>query len=219
MDVEHLITTSENAFERLLLVHPDLQKAYAYADAAHSADDQRRKFTNRPYIEHPRMVAAILLTALPKGNRDNATPIIADFAPLQAALLHDVIEDTAVTPEDLLRHFSGEVVGLVEELTEPDDPLHWLELGHEGRPNRVIRRAIEAERRSTISDMAQTISCADIIANSHDIVEHAPHDFAVIYQRELLDRLIAMERANSQLWLIAEKLVGSNLERLKEHAA
>jgi (p)ppGpp synthase/HD superfamily hydrolase len=205
IELKHLLENADQAFERLLLTNTDVQKAYAYADAAHSADDQRRKYTGAQYIEHPRMVAGLLLTVLPL---DKAV------VPVQAALLHDVVEDTCVTPEDLLRHFSGDVVELVEELTEPDDPHHWVKLGFESRPNRSMRRALEVDRRSTISDMGQTISVADMIANSQDIVNLAPHDFAKLYQVELSNRLDVLTRANPELVMIARNLLDHNLARL-----
>lgn len=211
--MDHLLEVADNAFERLLLTNMDVQKAYAYADAAHSALDQRRKYTGAPYIQHPRMVAGILLTATSKP------PFNDGFvAPIQAALLHDVLEDTAVTVDDMLRHFSGEVVDLVQELTEPDDPYHWMELGFTARPNRATRRAVEVERRAEISATAQTISVADIIANSHDIVAVAPHDFAQLYQRELSARLAVLDRADPTLWLTADQLLASNLTRLESAA-
>jgi (p)ppGpp synthase/HD superfamily hydrolase len=212
-DISFMIGKADEAFERLLFTNTDVQKAYAYADAAHSADDQRRKWSGRPYIEHPRMVAGLVLYALPYI--DDSDYFVA---PVQAALLHDVVEDTCCTPEDLLRHFPGDVIDLVEELTEPDDPLHWQKLGYDGRPNRQIRRALEADRRSTISATGQTISVADIIANSHDIVKHAPHDFALLYQSELSERLSKMTRADPTLSAIARALLNKNLTKLREPA-
>jgi (p)ppGpp synthase/HD superfamily hydrolase len=209
-EITHFLSTADEAFERLLLTNTDVQRAYAYADAAHSADNQVRKWTNRPYIEHPRMVASILLHVFPVDLSDE------QVCAIQAALLHDVIEDTCCTAEDLLRHFDPEVIDLVEQLSEPDDPLHWQTLGFEGRPNRQTRRALEADRRSTISALGQTISVADIIANSHDILAHAPHDFALLYQSELTDRLAKMDRADPALTAVARTLLHENLTSLRE---
>ena len=201
-----LIERAEGTFIRVLRTHPEVQKALVYADAAHRALDQRRKYTGKPYIEHPRMVASLLL--LPRPDPDKIIPA------LQAALLHDVVEDTSITLDDLSEHFDGRVVSLVSELTEPDSPDHWYNLGIK-RPNRATRRAQEVERRATISPTGQTISCADIIANSHDIVDVADKEFALMYQGELMDRLQAMTRADPVLWDLAHATLSANLKRLE----
>lgn len=203
MTVSFFLDQGESAFDRRIGIDPELARAYAYADAAHSALNQRRKFTGRPYIEHPRMVAAILMHSIPD-----------DIAALSAALLHDVVEDTDVTLDDLLRHFSGDVVDLVDELTEPDNPDYYLAFGHATRPNRAIRRQLEAERRAEISKTAQTISVADIIANSHDIADVAPSEFALMYQGELMQRLILLQQADPKLVSVAHQLLTDNLSRL-----
>jgi guanosine-3',5'-bis(diphosphate) 3'-pyrophosphohydrolase len=206
MSVTHWLTEAAEAFDRIVSVDPDIARAFAYADAAHSALDQRRKYTDRPYIEHPRMVGGLMLLT--------TTPQHA-AVPVSAALLHDVIEDTDITADDLLRHFSGEIVDLVEQVTEPDDPDYWVRLGFDQRPNRATRRAIEADRRAEISAVGQSISVADLIANSHDIVEVADRDFAILYQSELRDRFARLTRADPKLRAIAAQLLADNQQALE----
>lgn len=41
---------------------PDIQRAYEYANAAHEEVEQRRKYTDEPYIVHPLAVAKLLLS-------------------------------------------------------------------------------------------------------------------------------------------------------------
>ena len=80
-----------------------LEKAYNYASAMH--EGQFRK-TGEKYIVHPISVALILTT------------ILADVDTLCAALLHDVIEDTDATKEDLKRDFGEVVANLVDGVTK-----------------------------------------------------------------------------------------------------
>lgn len=83
---------------------------YAYRFAAEAHGDQKR-LTGDPYITHPLEVARLLTT------------IQADPATLAAALLHDVLEDTPVTVEDLRAHFGATIAALVEGVTN----LHRLD--------------------------------------------------------------------------------------------
>lgn len=80
---------------------------------------QRRKADNRPFIEHPLAVAAILI----QHDCDDRT--------VAAGLLHDVLEDTPWTATDLKRALSDAgddafaTVSIVEECSEPDKTLPW----------------------------------------------------------------------------------------------
>ena len=80
-----------------------VQRAYEFANEKHSG--QLRK-SGEPYIIHPLQVAYILTT------------IDMDEATICAALLHDVVEDTEVTHEDIVRNFGEEIADLVEGVTK-----------------------------------------------------------------------------------------------------
>ena len=80
-----------------------IQKAYDYAKAKHG--DQLRK-SGEPYIIHPLQVAYILATL---GMDDNT---------ICAALLHDVLEDTDTTYEELEKEFNSEVAYMVDGVTK-----------------------------------------------------------------------------------------------------
>src|SRR3546814_13925981 len=80
---------------------------------------------------------------------------------LAAALLHDTIEDTSVTQEDINREFGPTIAKLVMELTDQC---------HEG--NRAARKSAEAVRLSSVSRDAQTIKLADFISNTRSILRH-----------------------------------------------
>ena len=77
--------------------------AYAYADQAHSG---QLRLTGHPYISHPLAVAAIL------------AQMRMDHETLMAALLHDVIEDTAVAKATLGKHFGKPVAELVDGVSK-----------------------------------------------------------------------------------------------------
>ena len=79
--------------------------AYRYAFAAH--DGQMRK-TGEPYITHPVSVACIL------------AKLHLDLPTVLAALLHDVVEDTGVSVEEIAELFGKQVGGLVDGLTKLD---------------------------------------------------------------------------------------------------
>ena len=80
-----------------------LTKAYAYAEQAHA---NQKRASGEPYFIHPCAVADILME------------LGLDAATIAAALLHDVIEDTDSTEEDIKREFGTEVLALVSGVTK-----------------------------------------------------------------------------------------------------
>ncbi len=80
-----------------------IEKAYLFAKKAHGS---QTRFTGEPYITHPIAVAQILAQM-----RMDATTIMA-------AILHDVVEDTPVSQDDILNHFGKEVADLVDGVTK-----------------------------------------------------------------------------------------------------
>ena len=86
-----------------------IRDAYAFATEAHKG--QKRK-SGEPYIIHPIEVANIVATELDLG----ANPVIAAF-------LHDVVEDSDNTIEDIIERYGDDVAFLVESVTK-SMPLH-----------------------------------------------------------------------------------------------
>jgi guanosine-3',5'-bis(diphosphate) 3'-pyrophosphohydrolase len=77
--------------------------------AAERHNDQRRKDSrSSPYINHPIRVAEILWTI---GD-------VRDMTLLVASLLHDTIEDTATSPDEIRMEFGEDVLALVLEVTD-----------------------------------------------------------------------------------------------------
>ncbi|MEI7732721.1 MAG: HD domain-containing protein [Verrucomicrobiota bacterium] len=114
---------------------------------------QRRKGGESvPYINHPIAVARLLAEVAG----------IADEAILAAALLHDTIEDTGTTPEELEREFGARVCGLVQEVTD-DKSLP-----------RATRKAAQITHAPHLSPGAAVIKLADKITNVRDIASAPP---------------------------------------------
>ena len=79
-----------------------VKKAQVFAIAAHAAVQQKRKYTNEPYIVHPAEVASIVA-----GVEGSTEDMVA------AAWLHDVVEDTGVTITDINLNFGADIAALV----------------------------------------------------------------------------------------------------------
>ena len=93
-----MIQEAYTATDRELLV-----KAYRYTEAAHA---NQKRASGEPYFIHPCAVAEILIG------------LGLDAATIAAALLHDVIEDTEATAEDIKREFGDEILNLVGGVTK-----------------------------------------------------------------------------------------------------
>lgn len=88
-----------------------IDRAIQFAAVKHVG--QTRKSTNIPYITHPYAVAMMLKEA---RQRDEV---------IAAGLLHDTLEDTDATEEEILELFGEEVLNLVFSASEPDKSLPW----------------------------------------------------------------------------------------------
>lgn len=160
-------------------------KARRFAEAAHAGIDQRRKYTGEPYITHPAAVVELVRSA-----PHTETMIIA-------AWLHDTVEDTAVTLDDVEREFGSEVAVLVEHLTDVSRPADG---------NRKTRKAIDRDHMAKASAMAKTIKLADLIDNMQSIVERDP-DFAKVYLTEKALLLEVLRDGDATLWTKAAAMI------------
>lgn len=122
-----------------------LLEAASFAADRHR--DQRRKDVDAtPYINHPLDVARILGEA---G--------VTDVEVLMAAILHDTIEDTKTTPDELTERFGARVCGLVLEVTD-DKSLDKLE-----------RKRLQVLKAPCASTDAKMIKLGDKISNLRDL--------------------------------------------------
>lgn len=163
-----------------------LKEIEYFAKQAHAG--QERKYETGPYIIHPIRVMEI------------CKQYTQDRNVLSAALLHDVLEDTTVTEEQLSRYLSSVmtteesnlvllyVIELTDIYTKNNFP-QW---------NRRKRKAKETLRLSVASPGAQTIKYADIIDNSLSII-NADTDFAERYLFECRALLKKLKRGESSL--------------------
>jgi|ERR1041384_4223093 guanosine-3',5'-bis(diphosphate) 3'-pyrophosphohydrolase len=134
--------------------------------AARKHKGQRRKDPeSTPYINHPITVTEILTRIAG----------VEDLPTLQAALLHDTIEDTKTTTGELDSLFGQEVRNLVMEVTD-DKSL----------PN-AERKRLQIAHAPHLSPRAKLIKLADKIANITDITATAPVPWSPQRKREYLD--------------------------------
>ena len=137
----------------------------AAAFAAEKHRNQRRKDEEAsPYINHPIQLAYILVQA------DIEDPIV-----LAGALLHDTIEDTNTTLEELQIVFGHEIANIVAECSD-DKKLTKLE-----------RKQAQIDHAAHISKRAKLVKLADKIANVNDINGAPPAGWSVERKREYYD--------------------------------
>ncbi|WP_051286310.1 HD domain-containing protein [Salinimicrobium terrae] len=147
------------------------EEALEFAQKAHG--DQMRKYSEEPYIEHPKRVAEIVRTV-------PHTPEM-----ICAAYLHDVVEDTPIEIEEIKDNFGKEIAKLVEELTD-----EFIKVKHP-HLNRKDRKEKEVERQANISKEAKTIKLADVIDNTPDIVKNDPgFGRKYLFEMERLTRVL-----------------------------
>ena len=175
--------------------HPSelVQQAFAFAKAAHEAVGQVRKYTGEPYIVHPVEVADIVQT------------VAHTEAMLAAALLHDTVEDTDATMDEIRQLFGHEVADLVEMLTDVSVPTD----GH-----RAVRKAIDRGHTARASAAGKTIKLADLISNTQSIVANDP-GFARIYLGEKASLMDVLREGDPDLWASANRLLQEGLRTLK----
>ena len=142
----------------------DFLQAAAFAARKHRLQ-KRKDAEASPYINHPLEVAAILAG---EGG-------VTDVLTLVAAILHDTLEDTETTPEELATAFGPTIRDLVQEVTD-DKRLP--------KPERKTRQAAGAAH---LTDRAKLIRMADKIANVRDVTHHPPIHWSLTRRREYLD--------------------------------
>lgn len=140
-----------------------LMLALSFASEKHKKQHRKGKECI-PYINHPIQVAQLLVD-------HQETKVEC----LMAAILHDTLEDTATTEEELREQFGDEVCSLVLELS--DDKY----LSKEERKQKQIEYAPKASRG------AKAIKLADKIANIRDIAISPPKGWSIERKIQYLD--------------------------------
>lgn len=137
--IEHT-TLNENAL-----------KALRWATKAHASQKRR---SGEPYIVHPKEVARFVKQFKSSHNLN---------ALISAAYLHDTIEDTDTTYEDLVKQFGGLIADMVKELTSDKKALEKLGKGE-----------YIAQKMAKMSSWALVVKLADRLANVQDIDKQTP---------------------------------------------
>ena len=140
---------------------------------------KRKDAEQTPYIHHPIRVAELICRV--GGVYD---PVI-----LSAALLHDVLEDTDATEEEIIEKFGTEVAGIVKEVSD-DKSLDKLK-----------RKELQILHAATLSRGARIIKLADKISNVKDIGSHPPFDWDMSRKINYLDwaeRVVVIIRGTNQ---------------------
>lgn len=133
----------------------ELLRALHFAAGKHR--DQRRKGAEAsPYINHPIEVAELLARV---GG-------VTDVVTLQAAVLHDTLEDTQTTPVELEAAFGPEVRAVVQEITD-----------NKQLP-KAERKRLQIEHAPHLSARAQIIKLADKISNIRSIIQTPPAEWS-----------------------------------------
>jgi guanosine-3',5'-bis(diphosphate) 3'-pyrophosphohydrolase len=128
--------------------------------------DQRRKDVEAsPYINHPIEVAELL----------SRVGLISDIVVLQSAILHDTIEDTQTTPNEIEALFGSEVSSIVQEVTD-----------NKSLP-KSERKRLQIEHSRHLSPRAKLVKIADKIANVQAVTQSPPADWSDDRRREYLD--------------------------------
>jgi guanosine-3',5'-bis(diphosphate) 3'-pyrophosphohydrolase len=167
--------------------------------AAGKHRDQRRKGAEAsPYINHPIEVAELLARV---GE-------VTDIVTLQAAILHDTLEDTQTTPQELEVAFGSEVRRVVEEITD-----------NKQLP-KAERKRLQIEHAPHLSLRAKLVKLADQISNVRSIIQTPPAEWPLERKQEYLAwsaRVVAgcrgcntaLERAYDHILAEGKRLLGS----------
>lgn len=169
-----------------------IERARTFATSAHQRIDQRRKYNDQPYQVHLERVARLV------------SSVTDDEEMIAAAWLHDVVEDTPATMEDIESEFGASVAALVEALTDVSRPSDG---------NRAVRKEIDRRHTAHASPRAKTIKLADLIDNCEDIARHDPR-FARVYLQEMKALLAVLGEGEPELLRQALTLHGTTQEKL-----
>ena len=139
-------------------------QALEFASIKHK--DQRRKDAEAsPYINHPIALAKVLCV---EGGITNTKLICA-------ALLHDTIEDTETTAEELQAHFGKAITKIVLEVTDDKKLL------------KAQRKRLQIEHARHASKRAKLVKLADKISNLRDILKSPPANWSKKRKQEYFD--------------------------------
>ncbi len=158
----------------------------------HRRKDERAS----PYINHPIEVANVLWTI---GK-------IYDITTIVGALLHDTIEDTNTSPEEIRLNFGDDILALILEVTD-DKSLPKQE-----------RKVRQIEKSPLLSDRAKLLKLSDKICNINDIANFPPRNWSCQRRVEYLawaDSVIAgLRGVNANLEIYFDESLAAAQKKL-----
>lgn len=175
-----------------------IEKALMFACIAH-AGQVRKSETDKPIIIHPIAVAQILI----EYGADNNV--------IAAGFLHDVVEDTQSTLEDIRKNFGDDIAHLVECATEPDKSKSWEE-----RKRHTINTLKNLSYREKLVPLADKIN--NIESLERLFIKKGNKDFSAFkrgeeqqewYYRNLYESLIYGEDLDNPLFKRLERGINS----------
>ena len=167
------------------------KKAEYFARKKHDSIGHTRKYTGQPYTTHLEEVVKIV----------KSVPHTVEM--VCAAWLHDTVEDTGTSIDEIREEFGEKIASLVEMLTDVSKP----EQG-----NRSVRKTIDREHTAKSSPEAKTIKLADLISNTSSIVKR-DENFAKVYLKEKMALLEVLKEGDKKLWDVAHNLAVNGLKK------
>lgn len=166
-----------------------VKNAAKFANDAHVEVGQLRKYTNEPYIVHPIEVQLFLKQF-----------VINCTSEMEAAgLLHDTVEDTNVTIEQIYEKFGSIVGGYVSDLTD----ISKLSDG-----NRKARKLIDLNHLAVACPESKTIKLCDILSNMKSIVEF-DSGFAKVWMMEKFELMPVLVEADQVVYGMVNDLLNA----------
>ncbi len=169
-----------------------IERAREFATIAHQRIDHQRKYSKQPYHVHLEAVAKLV------------SSVSDDPEMIAAAWLHDTVEDTPATLDDIEEHFGASVAELVENLSDVSKPSDG---------NRARRKTIDRLHSAQASERAKTVKLADLIDNCKDITKHDER-FARVYLVEMGALLNVLTDGDPTLHTEASKLHEKYIKKL-----
>lgn len=178
--------------DHITYLQEDSASALAYAVKAHK--DQTRS-DGSPYVKHPERVASFVQKFKKSHNLD---------ALISAAYLHDTIEDTDTTHEDLEKMFGGLIASMVKELTSDKDKITKV-----GKDNYL------ADKMAKMSSWSLVIKLADRLDNVQDIATAKTPAWRQKYKAET-EKILSRLEKDRDLSVSHKKIIKAIRDKLAE---
>ena len=162
--------------------------AAVFAAEKHQGDVRKNK-QRSPYITHPLLVAEAILRI---GEIQNVSI-------LTAAILHDTIEDTETTTDDIRERFGEEVLSIILEVTD-DKSL-----------SKMVRKRLQVAHATELSYEARVVKLADKLINCRDILNDPPEYWTLKRRQDYIqwgaDVLYRIRGTNPQLEAAFDRVI------------